>query len=47
MLSNQRKFLKEAVKIGKYNHHVINNIPELPFKSGDRSLYQLFIIWGL
>ena len=46
ILNNQRKFLKEAVKIGEYNHHVINNIPKLPFKSGDRSLYQLFYHMG-
>ena len=42
ILVDKFKFLKQAIKKNKYDHHVIKDIPILPFKNGDPFLFELF-----
>ena len=42
ILTEKYKFLKHAIKKKEYDHHVMKDIPTLPFKGGDPFLFELF-----
>tara|TARA_B100001057_G_C22871605_1_gene959271 strand:- start:6602 stop:7642 length:1041 start_codon:yes stop_codon:yes gene_type:complete len=44
ILVERKKFLENSIKFKTYNHHVKNknNIPKIPFRSGDPFLFELF-----
>ena len=44
ILIERKKFLEDSIKSKTYNHHIKNknNIPKIPFRSGDPFLFELF-----
>ena len=42
ILKDKYIFLKKAIKDKEYNHHVIKNIPKIPFKKNEPYLFELF-----